>query len=96
MLVSKKIENQTLMKQFINSKYKEFIRSIENIDTCQKLIAITEQNLNDLDGNVQKFLVEFSDNYVNILKRREDLQTIKDEREKLKNANIFFAFLNKS
>lgn len=92
MLVSKKIENQTLMKQFINSKYKEFIRSIENIDTCQKLIAITEQNLNDLDGNVQKF----SDNNVNVLKRREDLQTIKDEREKLKNANIFFAFLNKS
>ena len=95
------------MKDFIKSKYFEFVESIKNINDCTKLIKDTESVLLNLESNVQvqyiylyhsnqDFLVEFSQNYINNMKKKEDLQNIKEEREKLKYANIFFAYLNKA
>lgn len=52
----KKDENQLLMKEFIKSKYYEFVESIENINNCKSLIKFTDEVLLNLEDNIQVFI----------------------------------------
>ncbi len=41
------------MKEFIKSKYYEFVESIQNINECKTMIFVTDEVLNNLEENIQ-------------------------------------------
>ena len=41
------------MKEFIKSKYYEFVESIKNIDECQSIVRKTEIKLQNLEEKIQ-------------------------------------------
>lgn len=52
-------QNQIKMKEFIKSKYFEFVESIDNIKECKTLIKSTDAVLNQLEKSIQEFLQNF-------------------------------------
>ncbi len=52
-LNSKIDENQQQMRDFIKSKYYEFVESIQNINDCKTLVKVTEGVIQNLEENIQ-------------------------------------------
>lgn len=52
-MLIKKDDNQKQMKEFIKSKYYEFVESIQNINECKTMIKVTDEVLNNLEENIQ-------------------------------------------
>jgi hypothetical protein len=84
------------MKEFIKAKYYEFVESIQNINDCKGLIKHTDDVLLHLEENIQTFLSEFSENYLDKIRKKDDLKNIREEKEKLNYTYIFFAYINKA
>lgn len=53
-------ENQSAMKEFIKSKYFEFVESIQNINDAKTLIKYTDEVLVQLEDNIQVILKRFN------------------------------------
>ena len=88
--------NKTQMKEFIKSKYYEFVESIDNIKECKTVIKLTDEVLQNLENSIQDFLKDFNSNFITRIKKKESLKNMIKEKEKLNTAYIFFAYLNKA
>jgi hypothetical protein len=44
------------MKEFIKSKYYDFVESMDNIKECKNLVSKTNENIESLEKSVQIFL----------------------------------------
>ncbi len=95
-LKEKQTENQHTMKEFIKSKYYDFVESIQNINQCKEKVKETDDSLFRLEETIQHFLADFSKNYLEKVRKKEDLMNIKNEKEKLNLSYIFFAHMNKA
>jgi hypothetical protein len=95
-LREKQTENQHIMKEFIKSKYYDFVESIQNINQCKVKVKDTDDSLVRLEETIQMFLADFSKNYLDKVRKKEDLMNIKNEKEKLNLSYIFFAHMNKA
>ncbi len=56
-LVTKNQENQNAMRDFIKSKYYEFVESIQNINECNIIVKMTENAIGNLDENIHVFII---------------------------------------
>ena len=56
---NKNIENNNKMKDFIKSKYYDFVESMDNIKECKNLVNKTNENIETLENRIQEFLEEF-------------------------------------
>jgi hypothetical protein len=92
----KKKDNQNLMKEFMKSKYYEFVESIHNINETKIQVKGTDEVLNNLEESIQTFLSDFAKNYLDKIRKKENLINLKQEKEKLNIAFILFAYLNKA
>lgn len=92
----KKKENQNLMKEFMKSKYFEFVESIHNINETKIQVKGTDEVLNNLEESIQTFLSDFAKNYLDKIRKKDNLLNLKQEKEKLNIAFILFAYLNKA
>jgi hypothetical protein len=95
-LSSKQHDNQKVMKDFIKSKYYDFVESLQNINDCKQMVKMTDEVLFNLEESIQGFLGEFSQNYLDKVRKKEDLLNMKAEKEKLNLLYIFFAHINKA
>ena len=93
---NKNIENNNKMKEFIKSKYYDFVESMDNIKECKNLVGKTNENIENLEKSVQEFLEEFKYDFIVRIKKKEQLKHITKEKQKLNSAYIFFAYLNKA
>jgi hypothetical protein len=95
-LKEKQIDNQLAMKDFIKSKYYDFVESIQNINQCKDKVKETDCSLSRLEEKIQNFLADFSKNYLDKVRKKEDLMNIKSEKDQLNLTYIFFAHINKA
>ena len=93
---NKNIENNNKMKEFIKSKYYDFVESMDNIKECKSLVNKTNENIETLEKSVQDFLEEFKFDFIERIKKKEQLKHISKEKQKLNTAYIFFAYMNKA
>ena len=93
---NKNIENNNKMKEFIKSKYYDFVESMDNIKECKNLVSKTNENIEILEKGVQTFLEEFKFDFIERIKKKEQLKHISKEKQKLNTAYIFFAYMNKA
>lgn len=96
LLIERKIENQIEMREFIKSKYHEFIDSMNTMNECKTLISLSEETLKQLEWSIQDFLDEFGQNFVKKINQKEELNNLKQEKQILKSAYIMFAYLSKA
>ena len=89
-------QNQIKMKEFIKSKYFEFVESIDNIKECKTLIKSTDAVLNQLEKSIQEFLQNFKIDYIERIKKKEEYKNMIKEKEKLNITYIFFGYMNKA
>ena len=92
----KNIENNNKMKEFIKSKYYDFVESMDNIKECKTLVTKTNENIELLEKGIQKFLEQFKIDFIERIKKKEQLKHITREKQKLNSAYIFFAYMNKA
>jgi hypothetical protein len=92
----KKSDNQKVMKDFIKSKYYDFVESLTNINDCKMMVKMTDDVLHHLEDYIQEFLEEFESNYIDKIKKKEALLNMKSEKEKLNLLYVFFAHINKA
>jgi hypothetical protein len=95
-IATKQQENKKIMKDFIKAKYYDFVESLQNINECKLMVKSTDNVLSHLEENIQSFLAEFSENYLDKVRKKEDLINMKLEKEKLNLLFIFFAHINKA
>ena len=88
--------NKNQMKEFIKSKYYEFVESIDNIKECKTVLTLTDEVLENLENSIQEFLKDFNSNFISRIKKKEQLKNMLREKEKLNTAYIFFAYINKA
>ncbi len=93
---NKNIDNNNKMKEFIKSKYYDFVESMDNIKECKNLVGKTNENIEALEKGIQKFLDEFKLDFIERIKKKEQLKHITKEKQKLNSAYIFFAYMNKA
>ena len=93
---NKNVENNNKMKEFIKSKYYDFVESMDNIKECKSLVNKTNENIETLEKSVQDFLEEFKFDFIERIKKKEQLKHISKEKQKLNTAYIFFAYMNKA
>ncbi len=93
---NKNIDNNNKMKEFIKSKYYDFVESMDNIKECKNLVGKTNENIESLEKSVQNFLDEFKLDFIERIKKKEQLKHITKEKQKLNSAYIFFAYMNKA
>ena len=93
---NKNIENNYKMKEFIKSKYYDFVESMDNIKECKNLVGKTNENIEILEKSIQKFLEKFKVDFIERIKKKEQLKHITREKQKLNSAYIFFAYMNKA
>ena len=93
---NKNVENNNKMKEFIKSKYYDFVESMDNIKECKNLVSKTNENIDNLEKSVQTFLEEFKFDFIERIKKKEQLKHIAKEKQKLNTAYIFFAYMNKA
>ena len=93
---NKNVENNNKMKDFIKSKYYDFVESMDNIKECRNLVGKTNEDIEILEKSVQKFLDEFKLDFIERIKKKEQLKHITKEKQKLNSAYIFFAYMNKA
>ena len=93
---NKNIENNNKMKDFIKSKYYDFVESMDNIKECKNLVNKTNENIETLENSIQDFLEEFKFDFIERIKKKEQLKHITKEKQKLNSAYIFFAYMNKA
>lgn len=88
--------NKNQMKEFIKSKYYEFVESIDNIKECKTVLTLIDEVLENLENSIQEFLKDFNSNFISRIKKKEQLKNMLREKEKLNTAYIFFAYINKA
>ena len=93
---TKNVENNNKMKEFIKSKYFDFVESMDNIKECKNLVGKTNDIIEKLEKKVQEFLEEFKLDFIERIKKKEQLKHISKEKQKLNSAYIFFAYMNKA
>ena len=93
---TKNVENNNKMKEFIKSKYFDFVESMDNIKECKNLVGKTNDIIEKLEKKVQEFLEEFKLDFIERIKKKEQLKHITKEKQKLNSAYIFFAYMNKA
>ena len=89
-------QNQNKMKEFIKSKYFEFVESIDNIKECKVLVKSTEEVLNELENSIQDFIKNFKIDYIERIRKKEEFKNMLKEKEKLNVSYILFAYMNKA
>ena len=82
--------------EFIKSKYYDFVESMDNIKECKTLVTKTNENIELLEKGIQKFLEQFKIDFIERIKKKEQLKHITREKQKLNSAYIFFAYMNKA
>ena len=92
----KNVENNNKMKEFIKSKYFDFVDSMENIKECKSVVGKTNNIIEKLEKKIQEFLEEFKLDFIERIKKKEQLKHISKEKKKLNTAYIFFAYMNKA
>jgi hypothetical protein len=95
-LSSKFEQNSIAMAKFIKGNYSYFVESKGNMDICHNLIYYTNEIVDQLEGSIQEFLSDFSQKFIEKIKRKEDLQNVKEQQLKLKAAYLFFGYMNKA
>ena len=55
----KNVENNNKMKEFIKSKYFDFVESMDNIKECKSVVGKTNDVIEKLEKKIQEFLEEF-------------------------------------
>ena len=95
-LSSKNEINNSKMKDFINSKYYEFVESIDNIKDCKVLVKNTDEILLQLETSIQNFLKDFNINFIGRIKKKELLKNLMKEKEKLNIVYIFYGYMYKA
>ena len=85
---NKNVENNNKMKEFIKSKYYDFVESMDNIKECKNLVSKTNENIENLEKSVQEFLEEFKYDFIERIKKKEQLKHISKEKQKLNSAYI--------
>ena len=93
---TKNVENNNKMKEFIKSKYFDFVESMDNIKECKNLVGKTSDIIEKLETKIQDFLEEFKIDFIERIKKKEQLKHISKEKQKLNTAYIFFAYMNKA
>ena len=73
---NKNIENNNKMKDFIKSKYYDFVESMDNIKECKNLVNKTNENIETLENSIQDFLEEFKFDFIERIKKKEQLKHI--------------------
>ena len=89
-------QNQNKMKEFIKSKYFEFVESIDNIKECKVLVKSTDEVLNELENSIQEFLKNFKIDFIERIRKKEEFKNMLKEKEKLNVSYILFAYMNKA
>ena len=92
----KNVENNNKMKEFIKSKYFDFVESMDNIKECKSVVGKTNDIIEKLEKKIQEFLEEFKLDFIERIKKKEQLKQISKEKQKLNTAYIFFAYMNKA
>ena len=92
----KNVENNNKMKEFIKSKYFDFVESMDNIKECKSVVGKTNDIIEKLEKKIQAFLDEFKLDFIERIKKKEQLKHITKEKQKLNTAYIFFAYMNKA
>ena len=92
----KNVENNNKMKEFIKSKYFDFVESMDNIKECKSVVGKTNDVIEKLETKIQEFLEEFKLDFIERIKKKEQLKQISKEKQKLNTAYIFFAYMNKA
>ena len=92
----KNVENNNKMKEFIKSKYFDFVESMDNIKECKSVVGKTNDVIEKLEKKIQEFLEEFKLDFIERIKKKEQLKQISKEKQKLNTAYIFFAYMNKA
>ena len=80
----KNVENNNKMKEFIKSKYFDFVESMENIKECKSVVGKTNNIIEKLEKKIQEFLEEFKLDFIERIKKKEQLKHISKEKKKLK------------
>ena len=93
---AKNVENNNKMKEFIKSKYFDFVESMDNIKECKSVVGKTNDVIEKLEKKIQEFLEEFKLDFIERIKKKEQLKQISKEKQKLNTAYIFFAYMNKA
>lgn len=89
-------ETSKQMKAFIQSKYYEFVESIDNIKECKNVVKSTDDVLNSLENSVQEFLYDFNGDFVERIRKKEKLKNVIKEKEKLNTLKIIIAYITKA
>ena len=69
---NKNIENNNKMKEFIKSKYYDFVESMDNIKECKTLVTKTNENIEILEKAIQKFLEKFKIDFIDRIKKKSN------------------------
>ena len=93
---TKNVENNNKMKEFIKSKYFDFVESMDNIKECKNAVTKTTNIIEKLENKIQEFLDEFKSDFIERIRKKEQLKHISREKQKLNTAYIFFAYMNKA
>ena len=93
---TKNVENNNKMKEFIKSKYFDFVESMDNIKECKNVVTKTNDIIEKLEKKIQEFLDEFKLDFIERIRKKEQLKHISREKQKLNTAYIFFAYMNKA
>ena len=85
----KNVENNNKMKEFIKSKYFDFVESTDNIKESKSVVGKTNDVIEKLEKKIQEFLEEFKLDFIERIKKKEQLKQISKEKQKLNTAYIF-------
>ena len=89
-------QNQNKMKEFIKSKYFDFVDSMENIKECKSVVGKTNNIIEKLEKKIQEFLEEFKLDFIERIRKKEEFKNMLKEKEKLNVSYILFAYMNKA
>ena len=68
----KNVENNNKMKEFIKSKYFDFVESMDNIKECKSVVGKTNDIIEKLEKKIQEFLEEFKLDFIERIKKKNN------------------------
>ena len=71
----KNVENNNKMKEFIKSKYFDFVESMDNIKECKSVVGKTNDVIEKLEKKIQEFLEEFKLDFIERIKKKRAIKT---------------------
>ena len=68
----KNVENNNKMKEFIKSKYFDFVESTDNIKESKSVVGKTNDVIEKLEKKIQEFLEEFKLDFIERIKKKNN------------------------